>query len=167
MKKGNARIFKEVQFDSVEMAKETRKQYKKKMSRCKTGIKLGIIAMIIMFVLGRVVPYICYSLGIIPESLVTTIMLLCEAVGFAITIIGYIVGGGLLYSLAWIIKLGIFGWRVVPFVILDLCFGMTIGLAIGVVAFVYVPVLFLGMNYHESKLIYQSANSYLKAMGTM
>lgn len=80
--------------------------------------------------------------------------------GIYVAIPAYLIGGGIFKALKTAFKLAKIGWFIVPVFPADLAFALVF-LIFGIVAFLFVPIVFVGLNYIQHNKTYQAAQEYL------
>lgn len=85
---------------------------------------------------------------------------LLAAVGWITMLISYILAGGILKAIKAAIKLAKIGWMITPVPAIDICIAAA-GLMIGVVLLVSVPIVFVVLNYLETRKNIEQAELYL------
>lgn len=148
MEKEKKPLFEEMQFDNVQYAKDVLDSCEKKLKKCKKGLYISIIPTIL-----SVMAFYGIVSADVAEIFIPIILILA--------IISYIVGGGLKVALSWGWKICKFAWFVVPVFPIDIAIAL---LAFGVVvyAFIFVPLVFVWLNYRQISKDRNAAAQYLE-----
>lgn len=155
MTKQKKHLYEEPEFDNVQSAIDAAQEYQTKLTKVRKGLHLSIIATIYNFLFAPVILIILLSFykdfRYIPYIL-----------GLGLSITAYILGGGLKTAISWAFKFGEFLSLPLsyPFDLITLCFGFIIS----VIAFLFIPIILVHMNYKQINMHYQSALKYSKLL---
>lgn len=139
-------MFEEASFSDFSNAMAVKEQSTAKLKRIKIGMIIAAISLIIVGILNLNVPNWLED------------VLICL---FIISVIAaYIVGGGLKTVIRWSIKIGKFCWFLAPFPA-DLVV-LLIGIIVSLVCFIFFPIVFVFMNYLQTKKDLKAAENFLK-----
>ena len=150
MNKRKEKLFDEKQFDNVQYAQDELEANEQKKEKCKKGLKFATIGTILSLIGYLVVEYANSPLG--------TVLLV---VAVLIAVVSYFIGGGLGLALSTAWKICKVAWFIIPIFPFDLFFGM-VGFFVAVMGFLFVPVLFVWINYHQVCKDYNAAEKYLQ-----
>lgn len=153
MARSGTQFYQEMAFDDVQYAIDVVKEYKAEYNKRRQGVRLSIFATIYMVVGFPIVASIL--MGILGSNAFGVAIVL----GVGISIAAYIKGGGLGTAIGWAFKLGQFGWLILPFPF-DLVTGFLF-MGVSLVCFIYLPIIFVYMNYRQAKKDYESAKKHL------
>lgn len=146
MAKKKATLYEEMVFDDVQLAVDTYNECKAKLKKVESALGIAIVATVcsgIGFFLGQEIDILAFLM----------------LVGFVCSIIAYVKGGGFGTAIKWAWKLAVFGWIIIPFPF-DIVVGM-FTMAFAVMAFFFIPVVFVYMNYRQVKKDFASAQKYI------
>ena len=150
MKKEIEKLFEEKQFDNAQYAQDELQECLRKKAKCKKGLIFAIVGTACSLVGYMMEKYGDYKIAV----MVLTIAVI-------IAIVSYIIGGGLGLAFATAGKICKVGWFLVPIFPWDIFTGL-VALFIAVMGFLFVPVLFVWINYHQVCKDYDAAEKYLK-----
>ena len=142
------KIIENVQFENSEMAQAYRATAATKIQRTKIGLIIAAVATVLS-IIGMAV-----GSGSVGGF--------CLFFAFLGSIASYIVGGGFSIALKAAKKLAVFGWFIAPFPADIATFFITFILS--VLAFFFIPVVFVFIHYVQEKRTLASANAYLNAV---
>ncbi len=132
-------LFEEKQFDNMAFANDVKNQCEARLTRSKIALIIAGISTLFLVCLHNIDAF--FALGLLGA------------------IASYIVGGGFRHMVRWAFNIAKFGWLVVPFP-LDLCTGL-LCMAFSLIAFMFVPVVFVFLNYIQIRKDYNAAVTYL------
>lgn len=143
--KRKAELFETVQFQDFNRAK-----------REVSFAKINQIRILIGLVLAAIATYLSIS-GLINQT---------EAWvgGFALGICAYLIGGGIGKAIKTAWNITKIGWFLIPFFPFDFCLALACFL-FSLYGLVFVPVIFVGMNYIQHKKTLDAAKRYLAECG--
>ena len=158
-KKQREPIITEPVFNSYQAAKDARDKAQQKVNRIKIGLIIAAVAEILL-VLWNFIPETSSFLKTL-SNIVIIGAVVCAAAS-------YIVGGGFLIALstAWKIAktIGWIGWVLVPFPA-DIFTGILLtmfALAFFPFSLLFLPLIFVGVNYKQNKVNLNVAEQYLQ-----
>ena len=139
-------IFEEAIFNDAAYAKDIMKQSEERLKRVKIGLIISVVASICGF--------ISFTHG--------STHIIFEVIGFVAfvgAIASYVIGGGFMDAIRMALKIGKIGWLIMPFPV-DIVTGI-ISTIFSLVAFFLLPVIFVSLNYIQTKKDYEAAENYL------
>ena len=142
------KIIETIEFDNYAYAKNVLEQSALKLEKIKIGLIVSAAATFCT-VLGLI-------FGNINQSLFGAFMFFA-LVG---SIASYIVGGGFKIALKAAKNLAIFGWFILPFPA-DIITGL-VTLVIAIYGFMFIPLIFVFLNYRQQKKNHNDAEEYIK-----
>ncbi len=148
-KKQKEKLFEEVQFQDVERAKRAVALAKVNQIRILVGFVISLIAVV----------FTALMLWGNPEQK-TTFM----GVAIILAIPSYIIGGGIFKALKVAWKITKIGWFLIPMFPADILIALACFI-FAVVGLLFVPVIFVGLNYVQHKKTLDAATSYLAQCG--
>ena len=143
------KLFEEVQFQDIERAKREVKFAKINQIRILIGFVFSLIAIV----------FTALAIWGNPEK---TSMFVGIAVFLAIP--SYIIGGGIFKALKVAWKITKIGWFLIPMFPADILIALACFI-FAVVGLLFVPVIFVGLNYVQHKKTLDAATSYLAQCG--
>lgn len=152
MKKEKEQLFNDVNIDTVQMAKDILAESEVKLEQVQKAMKIGAIATV-----GTVISLILLA----TEGVMATIGNLLLVVIAVISIISYIIGGGVGMAIKFAWKMGKIGWYILPIPLVDLAFALMV-FFFALVGALYVPVLFIWLSSKQIKRDQEEAEEYLK-----
>ena len=150
MAKEKVELYEEIVFDDVQYAVDTYNMCKRKLKKVENGLIFAVVAT------G------CNLFAWIPmlQGKEETIIIdICMLIGIVCTFIAYIKGGGILSVFRWAWKIGKFVWFILVFPF-DI-FGAVLAWYCSLVGFLFVPLIFVFINYRQIKMNYQAASKYI------
>ena len=153
MKKEKEQLFNDVKIDTVQMAKDILAESEVKLENVQKAMKIGTIATV-----GTVIGLILLATG---GDIIADIGSLLLVVTAVISIISYIIGGGVGMAIKFAWKIGKIGWYILPIPLVDLAFALMV-FFFALVGALYVPVLFIWLSSKQIKRDYEEAEEYLK-----
>ena len=150
-KKQKEKLFEEVQFQDIERAKREVEFAKINQIRILIGFVFSLIAIV------------CTALMIWgdPEKASS---FACAAIVLAVP--SYIIGGGIFKALGVAWKITKIGWFLIPVFPADVLIAIAC-FFFAVVGLLFVPVIFVGINYVQHKRTLEAATSYLAQCGAV
>lgn len=136
--------------ESEDAAHEIVERNNQKLDRCQKGVMIAGIASLCWVI------FYFLSDHNFPEVLLCVL----SAVAIASAIISYVFAGGILLAVKTMFKLAKIGWYIVPFFFLDLA-AAAVGLAIGLAALIYLPIIYVGLSYIQTRKNIKEAEIYL------
>lgn len=145
------KLFEEVQFQDIERAKREVKFAKINQIRILIGFVFSLIAIVFtaLMIWGN------------PEN---TGAFATAAILLAVP--SYIIGGGIFKALGVAWKITKIGWFLIPVFPADVLFAIAF-FFFAVVGLLFVPVIFVGINYVQHKRTLDAATSYLAQCGAV
>lgn len=143
-KKQKEKLFEEIQIQDMEKAKRIYKLAKINQTRILIGFIISVIAMIFT------------AIAIWGNGSTTIPVLLAFP--------AYLIGGGIFKALKVAWKITKIGWFLIPMFPADVLIAM-VCFIFAVVGLLFVPVIFVGINYVEHKKTLDAAISYLAQYG--
>lgn len=147
MKKTKEPLFETRKFNDYACAKDVYDKAEK--NRIRYTIALGLAALATLMI----------WIGILMNES-STVAATLGGLGIFLGIGSYIVGGGLMKAIKCGVKVAKFGWFLVPFFPIDLLCGL-IGAIFGIMFFLSIPVVFVGMNFLQATKDQKEAEQYL------
>ena len=146
-------FFTKMEFDNAAYATDVKNACEKKMGRIKIGMIIAAGATVfdvVAFMLDK-----GGQKGTFLEILVGTLL----TIGVIGAIVSYIVEGGFGTALRWAKNLAVFGWIILPFPA-DILTGIMF-FVLAILAFFCVPIVFVLLNYRQTKKDRDAAEQYL------
>ncbi|MBQ8255079.1 MAG: hypothetical protein IJY94_06220 [Clostridia bacterium] len=145
-KRQKEKLFEEIRFQDVEKAKRVYTLAKINQTRILIGFIISVIAMIFT------------AIAIWGDGSVTIPMILA--------IPAYIIGGGIIKALKVAWKITKIGWFLIPMFPADVLIAIACFI-FAVVGLLFVPVIFVGINYVQHKKTLDAATAYLIEIGEL
>ena len=142
-------LFEAVQFEDAERAKRAVTMAKINNIRILIGLGISLITAVLVLI----------AILAKPDNTDTLLM-----IGALLAIPAYIIGGGILNALKIAWKITKIGWFVIPYFPMDLFIG-AFCFFLSVIGLLFVPVIFVGLNYLKQKKTLDAAKSYLAQCG--
>ena len=146
MAKKKMQFYEEMEFDDVRYAVDIVNEHGAKLKRVKKGLIISVCAIactLSSFVIGL-------------ENPLSSFLIIAGLIG---SIAAYIVGGGFSTAIRWAWKIAVFGWIIIPFPF-DLLTGFAC-LYFAFFFFLFVPTIFVYMNYRQINMDYMAAKKYV------
>lgn len=148
-KKQKAKLFEEIQFEDLERAK-----------RAVTFAKINQIRILVGFIIA-IVSTVFTAIAILGNTEDPAFFAIIACI---VAIPAYIVGGGIGKALKIALNITKIGWCLIPVFPADLL--IAIGcLFFSVIGLLFVPIIFVGLNYIQHKKNLDAATSYLAQCG--
>ena len=141
-------LIEKMEFDDFAFAKQTFEDSDKKLGRIRTGLIVSAAATLASFI----------GFSAIDKN--DTIGGIFILVALITAIASYIIGGGMKIAFKAAKKLAVFGWFILPFPY-DLGTGICT-IIIAPIAFLFIPVVFVYINYKQVKRNRDDAEEYMK-----
>ena len=142
-KRNNTKVIETITYTNFEQAQKTVNSAKVNLIRISIGFALSVAATICTLIL----------LG---DGSKTTLIPVSMLLGIA----SYLIGGGIFKALKMAGKFAKIGWFIIPAFPADLLIGFGT-LIMSAICFLFVPVIFVGMNFIQHKKNLDEANRYL------
>ena len=156
MAKEKKEMFEKMEFNDAAYAKSIQEESLAKLGRVKIGVIIATIATVCS-VLGIIVPEVFIKNNQSPVTHFLEIFILIAPI---LAIVSYIIGGGFLNAIKWAIKIGKLGYHLIPIIVVDLFIGFA-AMVLALMAFLFAPIIFVGLNYIQIKRDYDDATTYL------
>lgn len=151
MKKEREHLFDDVKINTVQMAKDIITESEEKLKRVKRGMTIGAVA-----TCGTVIGLILISI----ESSISFMGEIILAVTSILSIISYIIGGGIgsAFKLAW--KLCKISWYIIPIPLVDIMLAIMV-FGCSLFGALYVPILFVWLDSRQIQKNIEEAEKFL------
>ena len=149
--KEDKKLIQTMVFDDYGYAQSIKEESQKKIEKVKKGM---IVAAIVTAL--SVIGFVCMNSG---GDALENIGLVLFFLAFPGAIASYIVGGGFSIAFKFAKKLAVFGWFICPFPV-DIFTGV-ITLIIAILAFLFVPLIFVFLNYRQQRKNLDEAEEYI------
>ncbi len=141
-KKESRKFFESVQFDTVANAEQVIEKSQKKLEKAKIGLIVSGVAT-----------------GLSALAFFFPVLNFLLIFAFLASVAAYIIGGGIKIALKTAWKIAKFGWFIIPFPY-DIATGI-ITLIFAVMGFMFIPVVFVFVNYLQIKKNLNEAQEFL------
>lgn len=150
-RKEKEKLFEDIQFQDVQRAKRAVTAAKINQTRIMVGLVIAVIATGLA------------ALGFLinPDSDNATIYIGCS---MFLAVVAYLVGGGIGKALKVAWKITKFGWFVIPVFPIDVLMAIVFFI-FSIAGLLFIPVVFVGINYIQHKRTLDAAVSYLAQYG--
>lgn len=156
-RKKKTHLFEETTFEGRDAAQEFLDKNAATMKRSKLGLQIAVLASV-FGVICLLLDFDVISIDL-PISVENVMLLIC-LIG---SLVSYIMAGGILKSIRYSFRIAVVGWFIVPVFPFDLCIGL-IALMLSIFAFIFVPIVSVGINYVQTKKDIEDAELFIRVL---
>ena len=147
--KKDKKLIETMVFDDYGYAQEIKQESEQKLAKIKIGLIVAAVSTLLSL------------LGVMSmNSNIETLGAICLFFSFFGAIASYVIGGGFGIAFKFARKLAWIGWVIAPIPI-DIVTGL-LTLVVSVIAFFFVPLLFVFINYRQQNKNFKDAEDYLR-----
>ena len=166
MKKKKVDLYQEMQFDSYAYAVDVKEQAERKIAINRAERLKGFLPLLVGFIWNIANTFwMMFRIesgmnGSVTEIMGPSVLVLLIAV-FIVDISIYRKIGGVAEAFQWVVKIGTWGWYIIPIFPIDICIFL-VCIIYGAGILIFIPAIICVLNIHQGKKELAAAEEYLK-----